>query len=233
VTVEYLDSLTAALSFDRKLARRVRKEFEDHLAEAVAADPGADRVEAERRAVAICGDPRAIAAELAVTALAQRTKRLAVGLVLALLGVLLAMKGHVAWYTAMQWGVPDAMRSVATALGAVARYTFLTAIFVGTAGWAYASRRRLPSDYLHGKYSGHLTRFCLLSGVATAALVVCILVDAALATIRLYPISPSLAFSVPIGSISFEIACAGALIILIRALVRQVGCTARLQQIDP
>jgi len=34
VTGEFLDSLAAALSFDRALARRVRKEFEDHLQQA-------------------------------------------------------------------------------------------------------------------------------------------------------------------------------------------------------
>src|SRR6516225_645532 len=110
VTGEFLDSLAAALSFDRALARRVRKEFEDHLQQAVAGDRSEDRQAAERRAVARLGDPRTIAAELAVTALAQRAKRLAGGLVLALLGVLLSMKGHGAWYAAMQWRIPDDMQ---------------------------------------------------------------------------------------------------------------------------
>jgi hypothetical protein len=231
VTTEYLDSLTAALSFDRSLARRVRKEFEDHLQQAVAADPSADRAGAERRAIANCGDPRAIAAELAVTSLARRTKRLAFGLVLALLGVLLSMKGRVAWYAAMQWGLTDELRPFATTVGAVDRYAFWIAIFVGAAGWAYVSRPRRPSDYLPGNYSRHLHRFCLLCGAATVALAVCILADAMLAAIRLGPISPSPAFVVPIGSIVFEMACAIALIVLIRALTRRAVSTARLQQI--
>jgi hypothetical protein len=39
VISDYLDSLVGALSFDRPLSGRVRQEVEDHLREAVAADP--------------------------------------------------------------------------------------------------------------------------------------------------------------------------------------------------
>lgn len=231
MTAEFLDKLTAALSFDPKLAQRVSSEFEDHLAEAVAVDPALNRAEAEQRAVARCGDPRAIAAELAVTALAQSTKRLALWLVLVLLGVLLAMKGHVAFYTKMQWGVPDEMRLVATTLGAIARYTFLTAIFIGAASWAYGSRSRHPSNYLQGKYSKHLRRFCFLAGTAAGALMVCILVDAVLAAIRLAALQPSAAFFVPIASIAFEVAGVAALVVFIGALLRRARYTARLRQV--
>ena len=51
---EYLESLAAALGFDRSLSRRVREEVEDHLRMAVAADPKGDRLEAEQRAIANC-----------------------------------------------------------------------------------------------------------------------------------------------------------------------------------
>ena len=64
---DYLDSLVGALSFDRPLSGRVRQEVEDHLREAVAADP-----EAERRAIANFGDPRVIAAEFAMVSLVCR-----------------------------------------------------------------------------------------------------------------------------------------------------------------
>ena len=228
---EFLDKLTTALSFDRKLAQRVSSEFEDHLAEAVAVDPALNRADAERRAVSRCGDPRAIAAELAVTALAQSTKRLALWLVLVLVGVLLAMKGHGAFYAMMQWGVPDEMRSVATTLGAVARYTFLTSIFIGAASWAYGTRRRHPSNYLQGKYSKHLRRFCCLAGIADGFLLICIFVDAVLAAIRLDSLKPSAAFFVPIASIAFEMAGVAALVVLIGALLRRARYTARLQQV--
>jgi len=53
----YLERLGAALSFDPLLARCVRAEVEDHLREAVAADPMGDGLAAERRAIANFGDP--------------------------------------------------------------------------------------------------------------------------------------------------------------------------------
>ena len=230
MTAEYLDSLTEALSFDRSLARRVRSEFEDHLEEAIACDQCGDRVEAEQRAIAKCGDPRAIAAELAVTSLARRSKRLAVGVVVVLVSVLLAMKGHGAWYAAMQWGIPDNAQPVAKTLGTVASWAFGVAMFLGMTSWVYGSWRPSLSVYSHRAYFKHLHRFCLMSGVATAALVICIFSDAALATIRLEPISPSAAFLVPVGSIAFELLCAIALIILIHSLVRRTVFASHLQR---
>jgi hypothetical protein len=110
VTTEFLGSLAGALSFDRSVSA-------ENLI--------------TRRAIARCGDPYAIAAEFAVIALARRAKRLAFWLVSALLGVLLAMKGHGAWPAAMQWGIPPHMRAVATIIGAIARYALLIAIFIG------------------------------------------------------------------------------------------------------
>ena len=227
---EYLDALEAALNFDRSLARRIRNEFADHLRETLAADPSEDRWEAARRAIANCGAPRAIAAELAVISLAKRTKRLATGVVLVLLGVLLVMKGHIEWYATMQWGINDDMKLLATTIGAIARYAFWMATFVGAAGWAYGSIHRLPSDYFYGKYSRHLYRFCLVSGAATAALLVSVISDGALATIRMISITPSLAFFIPILAITFELVGAGALIVLIRALARRAVFTADLQR---
>jgi hypothetical protein len=224
------DSLTEALSFDRALARRVRSEFEDHLEEAIACDQCRDRVEAARRAIAKCGDPRAIAEELAVTSLARRSRRLAVGIVVALVSVFLAMKGRVAWYATMQWSIPDSVQPAAITIGTVARYAFGAAMFLGMTSWLYGSWRRSPSAYSHPVYFKHLHRFCLLSGVATAALAICILTDVALATIRLEPISPSAAFFIPVASIAFELSCVIALVILIRSSVRRAVLASHLRQ---
>jgi hypothetical protein len=58
----YVDALLGALRHDRPLARRLRREVEDHLWEAVAADPSEEGREAQRRAIAGFGDPRLIAA---------------------------------------------------------------------------------------------------------------------------------------------------------------------------
>jgi hypothetical protein len=230
VISEYLDTLQAALRFDSSLARRVRKEFEDHLREAVAADPGEDRRQAEQRAIANCGDPRAIATELAVISLARRAKRLAVIVVLVLAGVLLLMRGLIAWYAAIQWTISDDMKPLAATIGIVIRYTFGTATFIGAAAWAYGSRHRLPSDYAYAQYSRHLNRFCGLSSIATAALLVCVLGGGALTIIRLTSTNPSIAFFIPVLAVALELLAAGALVILIRALIRQAEFTAGLQK---
>jgi hypothetical protein len=230
VTSDYLDALQAALSFDRSLAQRVRKEFEDHLEEAIGADPCEDRGEAERRAIANCGDPLKIAAELAVISLARQTKRLAALVVVVLLVVLLAMKGHIEWYAVMQWVITDDLKPLAGAIGVAARYAFWIATFVGAAAWAYGSRYRLPSDYIYGKYSRYFHRFCLMSGIAAAALLVSVLSDGALATIRLVSTSPSVAFFIPILSISLELVGAGILIALILVLARRAVSAADLQK---
>jgi hypothetical protein len=227
---EFLDVLTAALSFDHRLAQRLRKEFEDHLQEAVAAEPSADPAEGERRAVANCGDPYALAAELAVIALARRTKKLAFGIVLALLGVLLSMKGHIAWYAAMKLGVPETLRSISAIVGATARYGYWVAVFVGATTWVYGSRHGWPADYLPGTYPRLVRRFCIIAGVTTLALLVCITADAVLTAIRLSRIGASMLFLVPIGSIGFEIACASALIFFIHELARRGISIARLPQ---
>jgi hypothetical protein len=229
VKSDYLDSLQAALSFDQPLARRVRREFEDHLKEALAADAAEDREEAERRAIASCGDPHEIAIEFAEISLARRTKRLALGVVLVLLGVLLSMKGHIAWYAAMGWVINDDMKSLSAAIGAVARNAFWIATFVGAAAWAYGSRHRLPSDYIHDKYPSYLRRFCFVAGIATTALTVSVLSDAALATIRLISTNPSVAFFIPISSIGLELAGVAALIVLIHTLVQRAIIAAELK----
>src|SRR6202035_279052 len=62
---DYLDTLSRELSFDTLLAQRVRQEVEDHLSEAVAAEPEDDSGAAQRRAIRNFGDPRAIASEYA------------------------------------------------------------------------------------------------------------------------------------------------------------------------
>ena len=230
MTSEYLDSLEAALRFDRSLGRRVRKEFEDHLQQAVAADLSEDHGQAEQRAIANCGDPRAIATAFAVISLARRAKRLAVLIVLVLMGMLLLMRGLVAWYTAIEWAISDEMKPLAATIGMFTRYAFWTATLIGVVAWAYGSRHRSPSDYAYTKYSRHLHRFCMLSSIAIAALLVCVLGSGALATIRLTSTSPSIAFFIPVLSVALEVLAAGTLVILIRALARQAEFTAGLQK---
>ena len=130
----------------------------------------------------------------------------------------------------MQWVINPDMRPLAATIGAVARCAFWIATFVGAASWAYGSRHRRPSDYYDGTYSRYLHRFCAVAGVAATALLVSVLADGALATIRLFSTRPSIAFVVPIFAIISELVSAGVLILLICSLARRAIFTADLQK---
>ena len=71
---DYVERLARELAFDPSLAQRLRREVEDHLREAAAADPAGGGPEAERRAIANFGDPRAIAAQFAVVSLGKQAR---------------------------------------------------------------------------------------------------------------------------------------------------------------
>lgn len=225
---DYLDRLAGALSFDRALARRVREEIEDHLREAAAADPTEDRRAAERRAIADCGDPRVIAAECAVVALAKRTRRLGVGIPLVIAGAFIAMKARTAWYWALQWVLCDNVKPVAAVVGSIDGYAFLAAVVIGIVGSTYVSGCRIPSRF-QPEYCRQIHRFRQFCAVATGALVLSVMSDAVLTTIRLLGTEASAAFFIPILTIAFEIAAAGVLIALIRDLARRTTSMAALQ----
>src|SRR5215469_10205161 len=214
---EYLDTVAAALGRDRHLARRIRHELGDHLQEALTADPSPDREAAARRAIARCGDANMIAAQLAVAALSRRSQHLAFAVVLALLGVLLSMKGRLAWYAAMHWKMADEMTSAAATLGWITRFAFWAAIFAGAIAWVYGGYR-VSRDAPAAGCSRRLRWFCVVSGATTSALLVSVFGDAGLATMRLLSTSPSAAFLLPVASILFEMVCAGTLVCLVIVL---------------
>lgn len=225
----YLDRLAEALDFDRALARRVLQEVEDHLRERLAADPADDRHEAERRAVAECGDPEAIATEFAVIALARRTRRVGFGVPLVLAGVYLAMKVRIAWYAATAWTLSDALRPVAAVFGLIDAWAFVLALVVGIGVSAYGGRARLLTEH-RPDYCGRLRRFCAISALATTALALSVISDGALTAIHLAATSLSAAFLVPLLSMAVEIAGTAALIALIRDLARRTAATAAIER---
>jgi hypothetical protein len=178
----YLESLAGALSFDRSLSRCVRQEVEDHLWEAVAADPISDRLEAERRAIANFGDPHVIAAQFAVISLAKQTRRVGAAVVLVVAGVFIVMKARIEWYAATQCS--DDMKAVGGIVGSIDRYSFWLSVIIGIGAVAYISGRRIPQAF-HPAYRAQLSRFFLLCTAATAALIVSVISDGVLTALRL------------------------------------------------
>jgi len=229
VIADYLDRLASALDFDRALSRRVCEEFDDHLRQRMAADPSEDRQAATRRALAACGDPRVIAAEFAVVALARRTRRLGVGVLLAVAAVLIAMKARVAWLGAMPSVPSEELRAVAAIVLSIDGYAFRTAlaIAIAIATWAHIGGRRVPASF-HADDRRRLRRFSVLCGLATAALALSVIADTVLTAIRLLATEPSAALVLAVASIAFEVICAGLLAVLIRHLAQRTTATAAL-----
>lgn len=218
----YVDRLAARLSFDPSLSRRVRREAEDHLWAAVAADPAGNTLETERRAVAAFGDPRMIAAQFAAASFAGQARRACVAVILVMAGVFIAMKARIAWYVLTQWALSDDMRAVSGSMGLIDRYAFWLSVAVGLAAWIYISRHRAPAAF-SSPYRKRLHRFYLLCRTAVAALVVSIAGDAALTACRLSESELSAAFFVPLLLLAVEIVGAVALVLHLRLAARKIA----------
>ena len=215
----YLEELAGTLRFDRALSRCVVREVEDHLREAVAADPAPDRLAAERRAIVNFGEPRLLAAQFAVVSLARRTRRLGIAVVLAIVAVLVAMKARVAWYSALQWSMSEDARPLAAIVLTVDRFAFWLAAVVGIGALLYAGRRRIPGG---PGYRRQMRRARLLCGCAAASLAVSVISDGVLTALTLGT-ELRVESAVPIISMVIEIACAGAVIVLILDAARRAG----------
>ena len=167
----YLEELGQRLSFDQALSRSVLREVEDHLCEAIAADPRRDRLEAERSAVARFGDAQVLANQFAAISLMRQTRWLGVGLVLATGAVLATMKARVAWYGFVQWTLGDDARALGAVVLSVDRWAFWSAAVIGTAALLYIARCHAPASLNPGSRR-QLRRAFQLCAVATASLLI-------------------------------------------------------------
>jgi hypothetical protein len=226
---DYLDRLSRELEFDRALSRCVRQEVEDHLWEAVAADPAADMRVAQERAIANFGDARAIAAQFAVVSLARYSRRAGIAAVIVIASIYVAMKARVAWYAAAQWAVSDDMRAVRGLVAVIDRYAFWTAIIVGLGSWFYIRSREIPAAF-HPAYRRQLHRFFLLCSVAAGALVVSVISDGVLTALQLRGAGLSGTSLPPLFSMAIEIACVGILVFHIRGATLRAASTAALME---
>jgi hypothetical protein len=226
----YAESLASELNFDRSLSRCVRQEVEDHLREAAAADPEGGIFEAERRAIANFGNPRAIAAQFAIVSLAKQNRRLGTAAVLAIAGVYLAMKARVAWYAAMDLAINEDMRTAAGIVIQIDHYATWLSIIIGMTGWVYVSRRGAPASFSPA-YRRYLRRSFLLCTAATGAVGASVISDAALTALTLSGKGLAVEFVIPMISMAIEIACAGVLVFRVRCMTQRTASTAALLKV--
>jgi hypothetical protein len=210
---EYLDSLTRELRFDPRLSRRVRREIEDHLLDAVADTAAIKPEDAAHAAIARFGNPRLIARHYAPSSLLQQTRQVGGIVVFAIATILVLMKGRVALYDLLQWRVnPDWLGGLGIIGPQINRHVFVVAIVIGILGWLYIACRR-PAPIINDDYRHQLKRSLLLSAAASALLIATIALDTILGTMRIVDAGLSLAAAIPMLSLGFEIGVACVVII--------------------
>jgi hypothetical protein len=222
----YLAELAGVLSFDRRLARRVAREVEDHLREAIAAHALENRAEAERRAIASFGDPRALAVEFASVSLARRTRRTGIAVVVAVVTVLMAMRVRVAWYAAANWTLSKEARQLAGTVLAIDRFAFWLSVVVGLIALLHMACVRAPAA-LEPDYCRQSRRVAFLCGVAALSLLVSVISDGVLTVLQFTDELREVA-AIPLVSMTVEIACVLAVALLIADTVRRAGHTSAL-----
>jgi len=219
IVAAYVERLARALEFDPALARRVRREVEDHLWEAVSAHPSQDRLEAERRAVANFGDPQSVAAQFAAVSLARQARTVGLGAIMVIAAVFVAMRARLVWYAVMAWPAGP-MGSLGAIVLSIDRYAFWLALFVGIAGVTYIAGRPIPAA-LTPEYRAQLRRFHLVCLAATGALIVSIICDGVLTSLRVSGAPRSPGALVPLVSMAIEVVCAGGLVVSIRSMAKR------------
>jgi hypothetical protein len=203
----YLDTLSASLSFDRALAQRVRREVEDHLQQAIAADPSNGGIAAEQRAIAEFGDPQVLAAQFAMISVARQTRKLGMVVILVIAGVFVAMKGRIAWYADLGHDITPLTRIV----GSLDRYSFWLSVIIGSGSFAYGVGRPIPA-FVGARYRKQLRCVLVSCLAAIAPLILSVISDGMLTASRLMGAEFGAWSLVPIGTMAIEIACVGILV---------------------
>jgi hypothetical protein len=199
----------------------VAREVEDHLREAVAADPACDEREAERAAVAAFGEPRALALQFAAITLARRTRRVGLAVVLAVVAVLAAMKLRVAWYAAMEWTLSEEMRPLAALVLAVDRTAFWLAVVIGLGTFLYIGSRRVAGVPDAACRKQHRLAV-FLCGAAVGSIAVTVIGDGVLTAFQLGS-NGTAQWVVPVVSLAFEMACVAAVVAMMAVTVRRAA----------
>jgi hypothetical protein len=220
VIADYLESLRAELAFDPSLARRLCREVEDHLWEAAAADPEADGLEAQRRAVANFGEPTTIAAAFAKLSLATKLRQAGAAAVLLIGGVFISMKARVVWYAAVDCAATGDPRAVVNLVGSIDRYAFWLSAAIGIAGWVY-SGGGLDADF---STSRPRFRRCLaLCAAAACMLVLSVLSDGVLVVLHFLDMGLSIGLLVPVLTLAAEVGCVAVLAFRVGSVVQRAA----------
>jgi hypothetical protein len=223
---EYLDALARELRFDPQLSRRVRREAEDHLLEAIAGDTGSCPKQAAELAIARFGDVRLIARQYAPMSLLQQARRVGGMLIVAIAAILVVMKGRIALYDVLQWRLnPDWLGGLGAIGPVINRHAFQVLLVLGIVSWLYIVSRRAASA-IDNACRQQLQRALLLSAVTTALLIGTVVLDTILGGLRALDAGISLAAIIPLSSIAVEIGLIAVLAMELRRMMARKALVA-------
>jgi hypothetical protein len=205
---DFGSAVARELSFDARLARRLRAEVEDHLHEALG-DRGDPHGE-DRLAEVMCafGDPRAFVRQFLATAMLSLARRAAAVTALAVVGMFGAMEARAAWYGWVNWPVSDLVQA-ANAIGhPVDRFAFALAAAFALSALAYVITRRAPVRFY--PTFGREIGFCIKLNAAVAlTLLSAMATELVLTGVRLFGAELDARALVPFVSLMLEVAVAG------------------------
>src|SRR6516225_2371818 len=211
---DFGNAVARELSFDPRLARRLRAEVGDHLHEAVA-----DRVDPHgenRLAEVMCafGDPQAFARQFLATALLSLARRAAAVTALAVIGMFLAMEARAAWYGWVNWPVSDHVRA-ANAIGhPVDRFAFVLAAACALSALAYVITRRAPACF-HAAFGWEIGLCIKLNAAVALALLSAMATELVLTGVRIFEAEIDARALVPFVLLMLEAAVAGGFMLYI------------------
>jgi hypothetical protein len=225
---DYLHSLECALGFDAALARRIRREAEDHLWESAGAvaEGGIDPLEAQRRAIADFGEPREIARACAAASLFRQTRRLGLNAVLAVAGIFAAMKLRLAALGGLPPATQSALDTVRAVVFPIDFWAFTLALAIAALLVVYLACRRVPAAF-HRGYRIELRCYVLICLIGTGALATSVLSSVVLMALRILALQSPL-LVVPLLSVAAEIGVFAALVLHLRGAMRRMASVASL-----
>jgi hypothetical protein len=205
---DFGSAVARELSFDPRLARRLRAEVEDHLHAAVAdhVNPHGEN----RLAEVMCafGDPKAFARQFLATALLSLARRASGVTALAVIGMFGAMEARAAWYGLVHWPVSDHVRA-ANAIGhPVDRFAFVLAAAFALSALAYVIARRAPARF-HATFGWEIGLCIKLNAAVALALLSAMVTELVLTGVRLFEAELDARALVPFVSLMVEVAVAG------------------------
>jgi hypothetical protein len=224
---DFGDAVARELSFDPRLARRLRAEVEDHLHEAFADRATTNGETALPDVMHAFGDPRAFARQFLATALLSLARRAAAVTALAVVGTFGAMEARAVWYGWVNWPASERVAAANTVGHPIDRFAFALAAAFALSGLVYVVTRRAPARF-RAPFGREIGSCVKLNAAVACALIGAMATELVLTGIRLFESGLDARTLVPLASLILELAVAGSCMDYILIVMRRCSRALRL-----